>query len=156
MKKNFTGVRSIISSKFLVIAIPIALTLGCAQNAHKHPDNRPKPKETFSTEITANGTKFFSYSVEMPERLRMKSDERKQRSGMEKGDRRAESDAAGRGRSTERLHKQLEKKIAETGFCKEGYIVLDEVSGDRYASIRGECRDGADDQENSIVSWQNT
>lgn len=151
MKKEFTRVRSITSSKLLVIAIPIALTLGCAQNAHKQPEDRPVPKETFSTKVTPNGTKLFSYSVEMPERPRMKSDKRKQGPGMDKRNRRTESGAADRGLSTERLHRQLEQKIAETSFCKDDYLVLDEVSGNRFASIRGECRDGTDDQKKSIA-----
>ena len=97
MKNEFIRVRSIISSKLLIIAIPLALTLGCAQNAHKHPDERPAPKETFSTKVTANGTKLFSYSVEMPERPHMKGGERKQRPGIKKRDRCAESGAADRG-----------------------------------------------------------
>lgn len=154
VKKEFTHLRLISRSKLLVIAISIILMSGCTQNSHKHPNDRPEPKETFSTKATSNGTKLFSYSVEIPERSRTRGGERRQRSGMakrkqrsgtEKRERRAESGAAGRGLSTERLHEQLEQKIAETGFCKEGYVVLDEVFRNRFASIRGECRDGADE-----------
>lgn len=152
MKKISTRGKPTLCSTLLVIAIPAALTLGCAKNAHRHPSDHPQPTETFSTEITADGTKLFSYRVEMPERPRMMSGERQRRPGMEKRDRRAESGTPGRERSTKRLHERLGQKIAETAFCEEGYVVLDEVTGDRYASIRGECREGADEQENSTAS----
>ncbi len=152
MKKISTRALPTLSSTLLAIAIPAALTLGCAQSAHKRPGDRPQPTETFSTEITADGTKLFSYRVEMPERSRMTGGERPRRPAMEKGDRGAESATPGRERSKERLHERLEQKIAEAAFCEEGYIVLEEVTGDRYASIRGECREGVDDQGSSTAS----
>jgi hypothetical protein len=47
----------------------------------------------------------------------------------------------------ERINEKLDSKLAETGYCREGYIELDSYVGKGQSQIRGECKEGATDSD---------
>lgn len=131
------------------LLVGLFILAGCASDKPKPSDRRPAPVETFSTEITKDGTKLFSYSLEMPKpnttSRGAKSGRKARRSPDASGKRSPNRDKTGE--LARRLDERLKRKIEETGFCQEGYLVLDRYVGRGNASIRGECREGAYDEE---------
>ena len=128
------------------------LMLACASNQKK----QPEIKEIFVTDIKENGLKLFSYSVTMssPQKeMSVKGGGRKGNGGMgggmrgtRKGAGRSDSESM-TNRSMEKINEKLDSKLAETGYCREGYIVLNSYGGKGKSQIRGECKDGATDSD---------
>ena len=123
------------------LAIPMALFLaGCASEP-----TAPNPglKESFHTEIAANGSKRFTYTLEMaaPQLRGPYTESPNMRSGMV---RQQDLNRARPGRG-QRLNFDyaLELKLKETGFCRDGYFVIDRVVSQLGGEVRGECRDAA-------------
>jgi hypothetical protein len=80
----------------------------------------------FLTNITGDGTKFFTYIRHLPE-------------GTEGG--------RGKGKSDNNLHEDVQARLETTGYCRDGYLALERYHANGIARIRGECRDGANDSD---------
>ncbi|NOR79695.1 MAG: hypothetical protein GQ529_02500 [Methyloprofundus sp.] len=48
-------------------------------------------------------------------------------------------------RSKTKINEKLDSKLAETGYCREGYIVLNNYVGKGKSQIRGEYKEGTTD-----------
>lgn len=72
-------------------------------------------KDEFSTDITGNGTKFFTYVRRFPNDT--------------------EPDKT--------LRKAVQSRLDTTGYCRDGYLTLERYHANGIARIRGECREGA-------------
>lgn len=108
----------------LTLCASIILLAGCSQQ----PPHKPAEHVHFEVLILPNGTKLFEFAVKPPPVTRPASHALPQTESP--GSRRL---------SPERLLKQLEQTLAETGYCREGYQVLE-----RYPNyLRGECREAA-------------
>ena len=88
----------------------------------------------------------FSLSMQRPERQgSMRSPARGDRKG-----------AANRKDSGGRLENitttLLDKKLETSGFCREGYMVLERYTGEGKSRIRGECRESATDADREQFS----
>ena len=141
------------SGRIICAAICLSLLAGCASDKPRHSKPKPVPQETFSTEITQDGTKLFSYSLKRPSRegmLKKPGKSRKERRFPDTQNGKTE-DQNRKDRMLTKLEKELdtrlEQKIEETGFCREGYLILDRYVGKSSSSIRGECWEGANDDE---------
>ncbi|SDJ66287.1 hypothetical protein [Microbulbifer yueqingensis] len=105
----------------------------------------PGLKESFHTEIAANGAKRFTYSLEIqrpdfPEPVTSSSVNRTRisQAGMVQQRPRVRplSDRL-------RFNRMLRQKLTETGFCRDGFLELERTEHAYGGEVRGECRDGA-------------
>jgi hypothetical protein len=128
-------------------AVAGALLLGaCAQ------PTMPDEHETFITHIHEDGTKIFEYHLDHrdPSRLRTFIEFRDDhvsdhyiREPVEDGRERDHQ------RAERRFLTLARDRIKRSGFCREGYITLEEKIGTATSMLRGECRESAteDDRE---------
>jgi hypothetical protein len=75
--------------------------------------------DEFSTEITGDGTKFFTYVRNF----------------------------SGGTEPVKTLDKAVQTRLETTGYCRDGYLTLERYHANGMARIRGECRDGASDSD---------
>ncbi|HNP52634.1 MAG TPA: hypothetical protein PKJ85_12690 [Nitrosomonas nitrosa] len=73
-----------------------------------------------------------------------------QRGDMQNGMKRNREDMINR--MKERFFEKLDEKMAETGYCREGYTVLDNYFIKGRAQIRGECKDSATKEDRLMFS----
>ncbi len=92
------------------------------------PEPAPSFNDSFSTEVTTNGTKFFTYIRHIPKHAR--------------GDGRGDESKADTS-----LQLAIEKELETTGYCRDDFLVLERYQANGIARIRGECRDGANDSD---------
>lgn len=109
--------------KQVLLAAAVLCLSACAST-----DPAPAFNDSFTTEITANGTKFFTYIRHIPK------------------------DARGGGRDNDSkadtsLQLAVEKELETTGYCQDDFLVLERYRANGITRIRGECRDGASDSE---------
>ena len=145
MNKTTSRLTAALSNGFLIAMVPLMAISGCASHSDNRSRHRQPPSETFSTEITEDGTKLFTYRLERPERSQVRDDSIKKRARREGG--KSGQPPASREQRNDKMKTRMQQKLAakidETGFCNEGYIILDEYIGKDGFSIRGECREGA-------------
>ncbi|MBY6190528.1 hypothetical protein KUV22_08885 [Microbulbifer agarilyticus] len=100
----------------------------------------PGIKESFHTEISANGSKRFTYVLEVaaPALRGPYTQSASERARMGK-----QYEGFGRPRRVNFDH-ALQLKLQETGFCRDGYFVIDRVVSPQGGELRGECREGAE------------
>ena len=125
-------------SRYFVV-FSVLLFAGCASEP-----TAPNPglKESFHTEVFANGAKRFTYALEMaaPQLRGPYTREPSMNNGM----RGTEMMRSQRGPKALDLDYALALKLKETRFCRGGFFVIDRVESRLGGEIRGECRDGAE------------
>ena len=129
----------------IILFVPMML-VACASNQ----TIKPEIEEIFVTDIKPNGIKLFSYTVTV-------SRSSGSRSGTGGGKRGGEGGKQGGGATgrpdresmMKGIEEELDARLAETGYCREGYIVLGRRIDRGRSFIRGECKEGAtaDDRE---------
>ena len=130
----------------LMACSTLALTLSaCSQSPKK--EARPAINQSFHTEIAEDGSKRFRFTISVAEKQQRKS----KRPSREK-----ESSGSRHQKMEKRFHDQLEQHLERTGFCREGYVVLDSNFSRSKGSIRGECRESATQQDRESLTSQNT
>lgn len=114
--------------------------------------------EDFTTNISENGTKSFVY------RLSHSKKGNNGASSVGKGGRRGTGGRNGSRRSASRNTGSMDNdarsdvlietaidrltlKLEETGYCKQGFIELGRSVDKQSISVRGECNDGATDED---------
>ncbi|MGB5178196.1 MAG: hypothetical protein WBP44_05640 [Gammaproteobacteria bacterium] len=126
----------------LMLFVPL-ISGACASNQMK----ASEIEEMFVTDIKSNGIKLFNYTVttsDGPHRVSGRSN-----SGGEVGMSGVEP-ADWHGRESgmkEKMHEKLDARLTETGYCREGYIVLSSSIGGGRSFIRGECKEGATEDD---------
>jgi hypothetical protein len=130
----------------LVMLFVPMLLVACASSQTK----KPEIEELFITDIKPNGIKLFSYTVSV-------SRPSGSRGGTGRGKRGGGGGKQGGGATgrpdresmMKGLKEKLDARLAETGYCREGYIVLGRRIDRGRSFIRGECKEGAtaDDRE---------
>lgn len=116
--------------------------LGCGGNDQRPTEAIPA---SFTTDILPNGTKLFTFELE-PQGPPDGAGPRMQRGGPGPG---PDGRPPRRGPSAAASHKQLASLLAENHYCREGYVTLQQYGLYGGYTIRGECRDGADDSDRS-------
>ncbi len=151
----------------VVFLLCLAL-FSCASNERKPPE----VKEEFVTKIEQSNLKLFTYTVvmTMPEGKHRgmrpgggMHGGKGMRGGMGGGmrSRRGNGSHNGMKRSREEMlsnmkEKFLEKlddKLAKTGYCREGYTVLDNNFSKGRSQIRGECKEKATEEDRLRFSY---
>lgn len=134
-----TIIRTFRFRRLTVCSLPLLL-LACASDG---PLPIPGLKESFHTEIAADGAKRFSYSLEIlrPD-VPLPFTERGFRGPGRRGDTIARSGGGMRGEL--QFDRAMEQKLTETGFCRDGYFELERSVHAGGGEVRGECREGAE------------
>lgn len=130
----------------------IALPLLAAACANTSPMPVPALKESLHTEVAADGAKRFTYSLEMLRAdIPLPFTDREMNRGMNRGghgNREAMMRSArrgGRGPGVELyFDRAMLQKLAETGFCRDGYFEIERSVSPSGGEVRGECREGAE------------
>ena len=139
----------------IVVLLVSLLLLACASDQKI----QPEIKEILVTKIKENGIKLFSYSVTMSS-LQKGMDGRGAGRGMPGGmggDMQGKNGAGRPDRESmmkrmkekkkEKINRKLDYKLAETGYCREGYIELDSYVGRGQSQIKRECKESATDSD---------
>ncbi|MEN8133609.1 MAG: hypothetical protein ABFS45_26285 [Pseudomonadota bacterium] len=135
-------------SLLFLFFVPMVL-VACASNQAK----QPEIEEIFVTDIKSNGIKLFNYTVTV-------SRPSGSRGGTGRGKRGGESGKQERGSAgrpdresmMKGIKEKLDARLSETGYCREGYIVLGRSIGRGRSFIRGECKEGATEDDRTKFS----
>lgn len=103
----------------------------------------PGEKESFHTEIAANGAKRFIFTLEredvsFPAPVLKNSNAQRRMQRAPVG-----IDASASRRDIAYFEQALARKLAEVGFCKQGYFEIERTVSKYGGEVRGECREGA-------------
>lgn len=117
------------------VLMALCLLVACGGSRVQPPPNH---LVTFDTSTSRDGLRFFTYQVEMPRAPG--------RAPLTAGNARPAEMPAGvnpRGRDRQRFDESLDLgldlKLEETGYCPDGFLVLDRYTLPGRATIRGEC-----------------
>ncbi len=138
-----------------VLILPLLLA-ACASNQWKPSE----VDEVFVTDIKSSGLKIFNYSLTRT--TPQASDSGGRRGGSSgkgsgkhsgRGGNGSGYGGKGGGRSADEssmkpyFNEMLESKLKESGYCREGYIELNSYFGKGQLKIRGECEEGATEED---------
>ncbi len=110
--------------------------------------------ETFNPRILKDGSKLFDYRLDSPSDGRVKPtlvfdaneptdmNEPPEMSAYSADDEKAAIEA--------RVMALIDKKLDNTGYCREGYVVVEKVIGFRHSTVTGECREAASDADREL------
>ena len=137
------------------ISVLLLFLSACAGN----PWEASRVDEMFVTKITASGLKIFDYSLTSPDVQADAGRRQGNRSGKGSGSqgggggmgagmggtggRKSGIDSGTKQYFSDRLEVHLEK----TGYCREGYIKLGSYYERGVLKLRGECKEGATDED---------
>ena len=110
--------------KFIIALFTTGWLAACSSTAPVPPFN-----DSFTTDISTNGTKFFTYTRQF----------RNKSSGSHAPADDKKADAAWR--------KAVQTKLDSSGYCRDGYLTLEDYEANGIARVRGECRDGASEED---------
>lgn len=125
----------------LCLGAAVAILLSACSSA---PSNQGL-QESFSTRIYPNDSKVFRYEFSRGDKTHplIPYD---QSGGFTDG-RRVYSAAELRNKNTRALQSGAERKVQESGYCREGFFVLDSLVSYSGASLRGECKEAASEAD---------
>ena len=153
--------------RFNLLLLLLSLCLIACSSKPEYDKGEPNQ---FSTDIHSDGSKHFTLSMtDATEKPKGERGENK-RSGKRGEGERSGKGRGGRGQSGQKRDEKqeslpeyaeyisddekresiitlLEEKIAETGYCRLGYIELDFSQMPEITEIRGECVESASDQD---------
>lgn len=121
---------------------------------HKPPP-RPIEEDTFVTNIKDSGAKIFRYSMATAPAEKAHGEGSGQRSGGRKGPPPGASPSSGsRGgaadnysKTLDQLYARLEDRLADTQYCREGFIEIDTYEAQQRFYLLGECNESATEQD---------
>ncbi|MDH4274727.1 MAG: hypothetical protein OEW08_06795 [Gammaproteobacteria bacterium] len=138
--------------------IPLAICAFFAAACASHQEKDIFIEEAFVTNIKSNGIKIFVYNVMTGQvdkavndgktlpggSRRKKGKEAFVRNGVDSP---RPGYVATHNPNHHQLLKSLDIKLAETGYCRRGYLELDNFFDRSRSQIRGECKDGATQED---------
>lgn len=120
---------------------------GCSHNPPEPELPRAPIKEAFTTQISTDGTKFFHYQLEMPSASAPGAGKGRTKSAQKQSERAKPQRAKEKGDYfAAQVQKRFVWQMQETGYCQQGYLLHERYIGRSEASIRGECREGVDQE----------
>jgi len=146
------------NKNFLYSSILILLFLSGCSNT-----NKPQFKSFFKTEIHENHSKVFNFSLVLVSgEYTNETNSKAQKQGKGKGNGKGKGQGKGKHKKSNdvanekksqkksnvnKIEKQLDTRLAielgKNNYCRNGYMELERNLGQRYLSIRGECRENA-------------
>lgn len=144
--------------KIISVLIVLSTISACASHKTDPDDFKNRVKDRFKTDIRSNGIKLFTYkakldtpdnsSSELPHQERIKQVKKQSRS---KNTQRSIY-APDLSDWTEQIELGLSKTLDMTGYCREGFMELSRIIEVGRAEIRGECNEGATDEDREKFS----
>jgi hypothetical protein len=119
------------SIKLIIILFAIVLLHACASSGPAIVFD-----DSFATEISADGTKFFTYTRKFDKNSESRSHHRGDKDGKSA------------------LQKSVQAKLDSSGYCRDDYLTLEDYEANGIARIRGECRDGANENDRTLFPNQ--
>jgi hypothetical protein len=116
--------------------ILLAVVLGACSHT-PGPDDIP-PGADFSANILGDGTKLFVFSLRLA---------RPEGHGMGAMRGQEEEQRSRRPTNVKSMQQALQAMLAENGYCRENYVVLEQYELRNQYFIRGECRDSATESD---------
>ena len=126
------------NKNYLILLLLFSM-LGCS-SAKKRDDNN----YYFNTNITQNNVKEFAISKEFKARNNKKSSNREgKRSGGrgERNQKRGQKNTDKNSKYYTQLEIFLEKELAISNYCTNGYIEIERYNSQGFYTIRGECNE---------------
>ena len=136
--------------KCLLLCLLVAFGTGCASK------NKTRPKEIitdfFSTDIKENGAKLFIYVANFrPLKINRTQTQRQVRGSQQQTVRSMSSIRSDLAERQERLAiKSLEVKFESNGYCRTGYLILNNYTQFDSVEIRGECQESATEADRKL------
>lgn len=135
--------------KYAVLCLAASTLVACSSSQLQ--DNET---ETFSPRIQQDGSKLFDYRLDSPsgEALKPKlvfdaNEPTDMNAPPEMSSYSAEDEKA----SIEaRVMTLLDKKLDSTGYCREGYVVIEKMIGFTHSTVTGECREAASAEDREL------
>ncbi|WP_076415392.1 hypothetical protein [Shewanella sp. UCD-KL12] len=144
-----------LSSKTLYVTAFLIAISGCAASKKEVADFDVKVKDKFKTDIRTNGIKLFTYQAKLaaPDDIKTQLPHQERISQVNRS-RRANSKRYEVDLSdwTAQIELGLNKTLDMTGYCREGYLELSRIIEVGRGEIRGECNEGATDEDRSKFS----
>jgi len=128
--------RSGVGRVLLVAATTLLLAGGCTSSGR----NFSELDESLSIQVLPDTSKQFVYSLTAPDMLRRSLVQVYRSPGEASQHRRQEPEGQ---RTYRQLRANTERALADTGFCREGFLELDYRLSRDDLWMRGECREGA-------------
>ncbi|RTR36576.1 hypothetical protein EKG38_23460 [Shewanella canadensis] len=144
--------------KIMSVLIALSTISACASHKTDPDDFKNRVKDRFKTDIRSNGIKLFTYKakLEMPEEGNTELAHQERIKELKKQSR---SKSAKRSIYTpdlsdwtEQIELGLSKTLDMTGYCREGFMELSRMIEVGRAEIRGECNEGATDEDRERFS----
>lgn len=144
---DFWGIKTVLFKTSALIFWALLLA-GCAASTGS--DIEPEAKyegvirDKLTTSIAENGLKLFTYSVSNTRVMPQIAMQPLELTGR---DRRKRSSGPDLTEWTEQIELGLKRTLAMSGFCREGSIEISRLIQADRAEIRGECTEGATDDD---------
>ncbi len=116
-----------------------SIIVGCAGPDKKR--SGPALTQDFSTNISADGTKSFIFTLSM--NASQGRGVKEPRGGRRNNQRRSGRSENELKHSKTMFYGRLEDKLNDSGFCREGYMVLESQFERGKSRLRGECKEAA-------------
>ncbi len=127
---------AIILKRTLPFGAVTLLLSGCVSG----PPEPPVHTDVFATQIKDNDAKIFGFSM-------LTGPARDQVSGTGQGPspqgKRSPGRADNHAQKMTQLRSRVEQKLADTGYCRQGYIEIDTYETNKRIHLMGECNESA-------------
>lgn len=136
----------------LLLTLLLGLLLACSAPPGRNYTDAGL-QETLETEILPNSSKMFVYRLRLPQEA-MPSHVR-----IAEGPRRARPGVGGieiNRNTSRRLEENTAHVVATLGYCREGFLRLDQSISPYHLWVRGECREGATPEDRQRFGQKNT
>ena len=136
---------------FLVLNLSFFLT-ACASSQW----NPSEVNEIFVTDIKSSGLKIFTYSLtkNTPQASSGSKNSNRGKGSDSHGGRGGKGGGMGGGSGESNMkqyfNEMLESKLKSSGYCREGYIELNSYFGRGKLEMRGECEEGATEEDRML------
>lgn len=121
----------------ITLTVLLALLVSaCGGSSRVQPP--PEHLTSFETSTSRDGLRFFTYQVEMP-RAPGRAPLTASNARPQETPRAANPRGRDRQRFNDSLDLGLSLKLEETGYCPDGFLILDRYTLPGRATIRGEC-----------------
>jgi len=144
--------------RIVPILMAFIIASGCASHTPDADDFKNRVKDRFKTDIRSNGIKLFTYNakLEMPDDNNTELAHRERINQLKKQSRSKNSKRSiytpDLSDWTEQIELGLSKTLDMTGYCREGFMELSRMIEVGRAEIRGECNEGATDEDRAKFS----
>jgi len=144
--------------RIVPLLIAFIIASGCASHKPDADDFKNRVKDRFKTDIRSNGIKLFTYKakLEIPDDSNTELAHRERINQLKKQSRSKNSKRSiytpDLSDWTEQIELGLSKTLNMTGYCREGFMELSRIIEVGRAEIRGECNEGATDEDRAKFS----